>query len=470
MRTQSVVGLFSLFFIVAAGASAACGTNDAPQTGGSTVPTVIVEQPKTASGHGDAGASSSPIDVRDPLIDHASRVVMEGRDIFRFDTFGSEHFFGDKLGLHTTVAGEALGGVGPGLSPKTALALGLKVDASALDAQTVAAFKAGKVDLDAPATTVALLKANAVLGVKAFADDQGNVTSVGITCAFCHSTVDDSFAPGIGSRLDGWPNRDLDVGKIVAFAPTVKPIADLLGIDEPTVRRVLASWGPGRYDAELNLDGKAFRPDGKTAATVIPAAYGLAGVNLHTYTGWGSVPYWNAFVANTQMMGSGTFFDPRLDDRAKFPVAAKTGRSNIRNSPDLITSKLASLQFYQLAIPAPTPPQGSFDPVAAANGQKVFESKARCATCHVPPLYTEPGWAMHTGKEIGIDDFQAMRSPDGRYRTTPLKGLFSRLKQGLYHDGRFATLEDVVNHYDALMRLGLTDAEKSELVHYLKSL
>ncbi len=211
------------------------------------------------------------------------------------------------------------------------------------------------------------------------------------------------------------------------MAPTLKPFADLLGVDEATVRKVLLSWGPGKYDAELNQDGKALRPDGKTAATLLPAAFGLAGVNLHTYTGWGSVTHWNAYVANTQMHGKGTFFDPRLNDRERSRSPCKAGHGNMRSNPDLVTPKLAALHYYQLSIPAPEPPADSFDAAAAERGQAVFEGKAQCATCHVPPLFTEPGWPMHTAEEMGIDDFQASRSPDktsiARRRC---KGLFVR--------------------------------------------
>jgi uncharacterized damage-inducible protein DinB len=203
---------------------------------------------------------------------------------------------------------------------------------------------------------------------------------------------------------------------------------------------VLASWGPGKFDAQLFLDGKAFRPDGKTAATLLSAAFGLAGVNLHTYTGWGGVPHWNAFVANLEMHGQGTFIDSRLNDAARFPVAARAGFAEVRSDPDLTTSKLPALQFYQLSLAAPKPPRGSFDAAAARAGKDVFNGAARCATCHVPPIFTEPGWNMHTAAEIGIDDFQSTRSPDERYRTTPLGGLFTRQKGGFYHDGRFPDL------------------------------
>ena len=233
---------------------------------------------------------------------------------------------------------------------------------------------------------------------------------------------------------------------------------------------MLASWGPGRFDAQLFLDGKAFRPDGKTAATLLPAAFGLAGVNLHTYTGWGGVPHWNAFVANLEMHGQGTFLDSRLNDPVRFPVAARAGFAAVRNDPDLTTSKLPALQFYQLSIPAPKPPRGSFDAQQARAGRDVFNGPAKCATCHVPPIFTEPGWNMHTAAEIGIDDFQSTRSPDERYRTTPLGGLFTRMKGGFYHDGRFADLRAVVDHYNSTFNLNLSERQKRELIEYLKSL
>src|SRR6185436_3623872 len=245
---------------------------------------------------------------------NAQNFIEDGRKTFRFDTFGDEAFWGDSLKLHQAIAGSKLGGVGPGVSPRTALAVGLKVDSDALPSNLIAAIRNGKIDLDDPATTLALLQLNAVVGVTGFFDQKGAITSIGIQCALCHSTVDDSFAPGIGSRLDGWANRDLNIGAIVALAPDLSPVTSLLGVNDATLRKVLTSWGPGKFDAEIFLDGKAFRDDGKSAATLIPPAFGLAGVNLHTWTGWGSVTHWNAFVANLEMHGKGTFFDPRLDD------------------------------------------------------------------------------------------------------------------------------------------------------------
>jgi len=418
---------------------------------------------------GKAGNDTSGDDLDRATLQNHADLFKQGRQIFRYDTFGDEVFWGNGLKLHLALAGTNNGGVGPGVSPQTALAVGLKVDVEALPQALQAELLAGKVNLGDPATTLALLKLNSVVGVTGFFDSAGRIKSMGIQCAICHSTVDDSFAPGIGRRLDGWPNRDLNVGAIINLAPNLSPYTAALQVDEATVRTVLNSWGPGKFDAELLLDGKAFRPDGKSGAVLMPAAFGLAGVNLHTYTGWGSIPYWNAFVANLEMGGLGTFYDPRLADTNAFPVAARNGLWNVRHSPDLVTSNLAALQFYQLAIPAPEPPAGSFDPSAAGRGRALFAGKAQCATCHVPPLFTEPGWNLHSPAEIGIDDFQANRSPDQRYRTTPLKGLFTRVRGGFYHDGRFATLAEVVNHYDDHLRTGLTAAEKADLVEYLKS-
>jgi hypothetical protein len=405
------------------------------------------------------------------VLRNAARLLEEGRQIFRYETFGDEVFWGDTLQLHRTIAGARFGGVGPGLSPNAALSLGLKVDSDALPASVVAALRAGKVNLNDPAVTLRLLKANAVVGLTGRFGSNGRLVSLGAQCAICHSMVDDSLAPGIGRRLDGWANRDLNIGAIIASAPDLSVFVNLLGVDAASVKKVLLAWGPGKFDAELNLDGKGFRPDGKTAATLIPPAYGLSGVNLHTWTGgWGTVTYWNAFVANLELQGLGNFWDPRLNDASQYPVAARAGFGNKRSEEDHVTSKLAALHFYQLAIPTPRPPKGYFDRVAATRGAEVFNGKARCATCHIPPLFTEPGWNTHKAEEIGIDDFQANRSPDKSYRTAPLKGLWAHSKGGYYHDGRFAQLIDVVNHYDGFLQLGLTQREKQDLVEYLNSL
>jgi len=398
--------------------------------------------------------------VPDPLLEDVARRLDRGRFFFRYGRMGSHLFFTRQLRLHEGLAE---------LTPRQALAAGIKVDVESLPPAVVDAIRDGAVDLDDPAVTAALLQLDAVLGVIA-KFREGGLASVGITCALCHSTVDDSLAPGIGRRLDGWANRDLDVGAVLSLARDLQPLADLLGVDVPTVRTVLASWGPGKFDAHLNLDGRAFRPDGGSAAVLIPPAFGLSGVNLATYNGWGSVTYWNAFVANHEMSGLGTFFDPRLADPVEFPVAAAAGFDDVDDPVDAITAKLADLHFYQLALSPPTPPPGSFDAEAAERGRALFAGRAGCADCHVPPLFTEAGWNLHAPEEIGIDAFQAERGPTGRYRTTPLRGLWSHTRGGFYHDGRFATLREVIDHYDGFLGLGLSETEKGDLEHYLRSL
>ena len=430
-----------------------------------------------------------------PAVQNAIQKVQQGQQIFRFDTFGDQAFWGDTLKLHHAIEGAKLGGVGPGVSPKTALAVGLKVDIDALPRDLVEQIEKGRVNLNDSAVTLALLQLNAVVGVNGIFNSSGTLQSVGIQCALCHSTVDNSAPslcagqltpnPGtgcIGHRLDGWANRDLNVGAIVALAPDLSVIANLLSTDQATVRKVLNTWGPGKFDAELLLDGKAFNPqqvtDGVTTGTnvsgasLIPPAFGLGGVNLHTWIGWGSVPHWNAFVANLEMHGQGRFFDPRLNNASQFPIAAANGMADLPHiSPDddLITSKLAALQLYQLSIPAPnaTVP---FDKTAAARGDELFSGKAGCNNCHVEPLWTEPGWNLHPASEVCIDSFQADRGPDKRYRTSPIGALSTHFTGGFYHDGRFADLNAVVNHYDKCMNLGLTDSEKSDLIQYLLSL
>ena len=407
----------------------------------------------------------------DPATDNANKMLQEGKQTFRFETFGDEAYWTDALQLNKAITGEKNGGVGGGLSPKAALAAGLKVDMDVIPADVAAAIKAGKVNLDDPVVTLTLLQLNAVVGVKGTFDNNKNLVSIGLTCASCHSTVDNAFAPGIGHRLDGWANRDLNVGAIVSMAPNLKPITDALGVDVATVKKVLASWGPGKFDALLNLDGKAFRPDGKSAATLIPEAFGHAGHTLHTWTGgWGDITYWNAYVANLELVGKGNFYDARFDDAKKYPVAAKTKAGHKHNNPDMITDKLAALQFYQLSIPAPKAPDSIYNKAAAARGMVLFSTKAKCASCHVPPLFTEPGWNAHKASDIGIDDFQSNRSPDSTYVTQGLKGLWTHMKGGFYHDGRFTTLLDVVNHYNDFKKLNLNETEKKDLVEYLKSL
>jgi hypothetical protein len=414
---------------------------------------------------------------QDTIAQNAQQLIQAGRQTFRFDTFGDEDFWGGTLKLHQAVEGSAFGGVGAGVSPATALAVGLKVDADALPASVVDDVSHGRVDLNSPATTLALLKLNAVVGVTGFFNSDGSLKSMGIQCALCHSTVDNSFStagipPGnIGHRLDGWANRDLNVGAIVNLSPDLSVPAKLLGVDQATVRKVLLSWGPGKFDAEVFMDGKAFRPDGGSAATLIPPAYGLAGFNLHTSTGWGSVTYWNAFVGNLEMHGKGRFYDPRLKDASRFPVAAANGFADVASNPtdDRITAKLPALHVYQLAIPAPSPGMTAFN-FAAHRGQDLFNGKAQCSRCHVPPLFTEPGWNAHAPADVCVDSFQADRSPDRVYRTAPLAGLASHQKGGFYHDGRFANLIDVVNHYAGCLNLQLSSDEKSDLVQYLLTL
>ena len=429
---------------------------------------------------------------------NSQSMIQQGRHTFRFDTFGDEAFWGGKLELHRAINN---------MTPSQALTLGLKVDSDALPPEVIQAIKNGTVNLNDPAVTRLLIKLKAVLGVVGFFNPDGTLRSVGLTCAVCHSTVDNSIAPSIGHRIDGLANHDLNVGAIAASAPNLQPVVDLLRLANPSitaqqVRAVLNSWGPGKFDAELFLDGKAFNPQQVTngvvmatnvpGATLIPNARGLAGHNLHTWTGgWGTVTYWNAFVAVDEMHGKGTFFDERFDNAAQFPIAAKAKLGHVATDPDSdrVTSKLGALQFYQLALPALKPRSGiDFDPDAAERGDALFSGKANCNRCHREPLWTEPGWNQHTPGEMKIDGFEARRAPasidaQGKalhgYRTMNLAGVFVR-EQGLfmfphdkgrfYHDGRFKTLLDVVNSYDARFGLGLSDQEKHDLVEYLKSL
>ena len=447
----------------------------------------------SAQSDAPAPVADSGNPLTDPLLINANRNLMQGRNIFRFDTFGDQDFWGGKLRLHQAIEGARLGGVGNGISPNTALQLGLKVDLGALPASVLTALEHKQVNLDDPATTLALLKVNAVVGLKGFFSGS-QLQSVGITCALCHSTVDNRLAFGIGRRLDGWANRDLDVGQIIAAAPDLSPLTSLLGVDRAAMETVLKSWGPGKFDAEIFLDGKTFNtrqvtdgvanPHKVPGATLIPNAFGLAGFNQHTWTGaWGTIPYWNALVAVLEMHGKGRFHDPRLNDPGRFPIAAANGFgdvSDISPDDDQVTSKLGTLQFYQLALAVPTPQPGrDFDPAAAKRGDELFSGKAKCNSCHAEPLWTDPGWNLHKPQEIGIDSFEADRAPDGLYKTMNLSGIFVR-EEGLnmrpankgrfYHDGRFATLMDVVNHYNKHLHLGLTTQEKSDLVEYLKSL
>lgn len=365
----------------------------------------------------------------DPLL------VAQGKEIFRYDTFGDEAYWSDTLRMHEVVAA--------GVSPATALRVGLRVDVDALPSPVRDALAAGGIDLDDPAVTVTLLRLNAVLGLKGTVETvsgRERLTRLGVTCALCHSTVDNSFAPGIGRRLDGHPNRDLDVGAIVALSPAV-PAA---------LRTVLQTWGPGKYDPRINFDGES-------TPLVLPPAYGLRRVARETYTGEGPVSYWNAYVAVTQMHGQGSFSDPRL------------GVSIVR-TPDLVTSKLPALREYQFSLEAPAPPPGSFDVAAAARGRSVFDGPGGCAACHRPDSeFTDvnDGW-LHAPAETGMDPAYAARTTQKRYRTTPLRGLWQR--PPYFHDGSAATVEAVVEHYDRVRSLDLSVQEKADLVQYLKSL
>jgi hypothetical protein len=430
---------------------------------------ILVQCKTTKLDKRDAVDISGDADEFDDAIKQNSKDLYEkGQAVFRFETFGDEVFWTDVLQLNKVIADSKHGGIGKGISPKEALAAGLKVDLAILPRGLRRQIREGKL-LDDPWITLRLIRLNAVLGVVGKFDDDGNMQSVGLTCAVCHSTV--QHESGIGKRLDGWPNRDLNVGAIISMSPDLTPVAKLLGVDTPTVKKVLASWGPGKFDALLNLDGKAFRPDGKSGATLIPEAFGHAGHNLHTWTGgWGNVTYWNAYVANLELSGRGNFYDPRLMDAKLYPVAAKAGFGNKRSDTDYVSSKLAALQFYQLCIPPPKAPANSYNQDAANRGQILFSGKAKCASCHVPPLFSEPGWNTHKPEDICIDDFQSNRSPDKTYVTQGLRGLWAHSKGGFYHDGRFATLLDVVNHYNNCKKLNLADSEKNDLVEYLKSL
>ena len=364
----------------------------------------------------------------DEIISGNQSALMEnGRQVFRYDTFGDEAFWSDTLKLHEAIAGNKAGGIGGGVGPATALGVGLKVDIDKVPPPVLAALKRNAVDLNDPANTLALIDAQAVVGVVP-APGRSARQGIGITCALCHSTVDDSFAHGIGHRLDGWPNRDLNVGGIVNLAPDLSAVATLLQVDQPTVRAVLQSWGPGRFDAELFLDGKAFRPDGRTAATLIPPAFGLAGVNLHTYTAGAACRTGTRSLQISRCTGRVTSTirvsrTPRSSRSPRAPASTMCG-------PTTIASRRSCRRCSSISSRSRRPrrPRGASMSRAADRGRALFSGQARCSTCHVPPLYTEPGWAMHTGAEIGIDDFQASRAPDGRYRTTPLKGVWSHQK------------------------------------------
>ncbi|HEX9083435.1 MAG TPA: hypothetical protein VF836_01755 [Gemmatimonadaceae bacterium] len=369
-------------------------------------------------------------------------LIAQGKDIFRFDTFGDETFWTDTLRMHEVIRSA--------VDPTTALSVGLKVDTDSLPAAVVAGIQNGSISLTSPATTVALLKLNAVVGVKGTVTSVGGqdvLTRVGITCALCHSTVDNSFAPGIGKRLDGWPNHDLNPGAIIALSSALTPAQ----------KAVYNSWGKGKYDARYNFDGL-------NGPSVIPPAYGLKGVTSVTYTGDGAdLAYWNRYVAVTQMHGHGSWVEPRA-----------TPPENKQNPPDMVTAKLAALQAYQLSIQSPAAPAGSFDATAAARGKVVFDGAGQCASCHVGSHFTDAPGRLHSPTEVVSEPEPnngpsfASRSATKMYRSTPLRGLWQHAPY--FHNGVATTLEGVVELYNTRKSLNLTAQQKADLVQYLKSL
>jgi cytochrome c5 len=396
-------GIATLAFVVTAGAMlGGCGTTKTAPEG--TQPAATAEPP--------APEQTSPA------------LVAEGQRVFRFDTFGDEQLWTDTLRLHEVIE--------KSVDPTTALKVGLKVDADVLPPGIL-----DTVDLKNPATTVALLKMNAVVGIQATVDANNHITRLGVTCALCHSTVDNSVMPGIGHRKDGWPNRDLNVGAIIALSPTLSP----------DKKAVYASWGPGKYDPRYNLDGK-------NTPLVIPPAYGLAQVTNETYTAEGQISYWNAYVAVTQMGGQGNFSDPRL-------------AIDVKHSPDLVSPKLPALRAYQHSLPAPPPPAGSVDAAIAERGRTVFDRT--CASCHIGGSGTDNNkGTLHPPADTGVDGAYAARTANKAYRSTPLRALWQHAPY--FHDGSAATLADVVAHYNRVRGLGLTGEQQRDLIEYLKSL
>ena len=369
----------------------------------------------------------------------------DGQAIFRYDTFGDEQLWTDVLRMHEAVAT---------VPPATALAVGLKVDVEALPAAIVEALKAGHVDLTNPAVTIELLRLNAVVGVQGTVSKDGELTRLGITCALCHSSVDDSFTKGIGRRLDGWANTDLNVGAIVALSPAL----------DAATKAEFNAWGPGKYDPRHHaFDGTSIIPlNTPSLPVVLPPIYGLQGVEFETFTGDGPISYWNGYVGVGQMGGQGNFRDPRIG-------------LDIRQTPDLVTPKLAALLEYQLSLRAPAPPAGSFDRAAAGRGAGIFRGAAGCASCHKGPAFTDvldgptrETPFLHAAGEVGMDPRYAARSATGKYRTTPLRALWQHAPY--FHDGSAADLMAVVNHYDRLFALNLTAGQKADLVEYLKTL
>jgi cytochrome c5 len=402
-KTQVRVALLVFIAFTAGTALSACGTTKPAAAEGAPPPATAVTQAEQES---------------------SAEQVAEGQRVFRSETFGDEQLWTDTLRLNEVVE--------KNVDPTTALKVGLKVDADVLPAGILE-----KVDLRSPATTVALLKMNAVVGLQATVDANNHITRLGVTCALCHSTVDNSIMAGIGRRKDGWPNRDLNVGAIIALSPVLTP----------DKKAVYQSWGPGKYDPRYNQDGK-------NTPLALPPAYGLAQVKNETYTAEGPISYWNAYVAVTQMGGQGNFSDPRLG-------------IDVKHSPDMVTSKLPALRAYQHSLPAPPPPAGSFDAAGAQRGRTVFDRT--CASCHVGGSSTDNNnGALHPPADTGVDGAYATRTANKAYRTTPLRALWQH--PPYFHDGSAATLAAVVAHYNRIRTLGLTAEEQRDLVEYLKSL
>jgi mono/diheme cytochrome c family protein len=374
----------------------------------------------------------------DDIAAEQAALVEQGKRIFRYDTFGDEVHWTDTLRMHEVIS--------VAVDPLTALSVGLKVDAEVLPPAVVDGIKNGTVDLANPATTVALLRLDAVVGVTGTVETvngKDQLTRVGITCALCHSTVDNSFAPGIGKRLDGWPNRDLNPGAIIALSPAV----------DVATKAALNAWGKGKFDPRHNVDGIS-KP------VVIPPAYGLEGIARITFTGDGeNVAYWNRYVAVVEMGGQGSFSEPRLNLNVT------------RGTQDLVGSKLSALQAYQLTLQAPAAPAGSFDAAAAARGRAIFEGAGNCASCHSGSAFTDANLRLHPPIDSVVEPetpSYASRSATKQYRTSPLKGVWQH--PPYFHDGSAATLEDVVRTYNTKRSLGLTPGQVSDLAQYLKSL
>ena len=404
-----------------------------PTNQGTLVCCIMIAAAVGCAGSDDREESpNGPTGAGAAMDDFSPQTLSEGQRIFRFETFGDEGFWSDKARLHEVVQ--------LSVSPTMAMKVGLKVDADAIPSDVAAAIKSGKVDLESPATTVTLLKLNAVVGLKGTVktvDGKDSLVRLGITCALCHSTVDNSFSQGIGHRKDGWPNRDLNVGAIIALSPAITP----------EQKAVYNSWGPGKYDPRYNIDGKS-------TPLVLPPAYGLAQVKNETYTAEGPISYWNAYVAVTQMHGQGSFSDPRLG-------------IDIRRTPDLVGPKLPALRSYQHSLETPAPPPGSVNIAAAARGRTVFNDN--CARCHTGATGTDSNnGTLHAPQETGMDPQYAMRTANKMYRTTPLRALWQH--PPYFHDGSAPTLADVVEHYDRVRELRLKDTQKRDLAEYLKTL